>query len=105
MRKRKRPVAQSAGFCLGIRRVASPLAPPAGCEICRYARLAADPVKDGRQVKMDSGEAGVGYGSSILRENSRPIVALSFATREDAEQTRAGVAKAVEKAVEITPQA
>jgi hypothetical protein len=54
---------------------------------------------------MDSGEAGVGYGSSILRENSRPIVALSFATREDAEQTRAGVAKAVEKAVEITPQA
>ena len=55
---------------------------------------------------MDSGEAGVGYGFSILRENSRPFVALSsFATRGVAEQTRAGVAKAVEKAVEITPQA
>ena len=54
---------------------------------------------------MDSGEAGVGYGFSILSENSRPIVALSFATREDAEQARAWLAKAVEKAVEIAPQA
>jgi hypothetical protein len=62
-------------------------------------------VGDVRQVKMDSGEAGVGYGFSILSENSRPIVALSFATREDAEQARAWVAKAVEKAVEIAPQA
>jgi hypothetical protein len=62
-------------------------------------------VGDVRQVKMESGEAGVGYGFSILSENSRPIVALSFATREDAEQAWAGVVKAVEKAVEITPQA
>ena len=53
---------------------------------------------------MDSGEAGVGYGFSILSENSRPI-ALSFATREDAELAQAGVAKAVAKAVEIMPQA
>ena len=52
-------------------------------------------VGDVRQVKMDSGEAGVGYGFSILSENSRPIVALSFSTREDAEQARAGVAKVV----------
>ena len=58
-----------------------------------------------RQMKMDSGEAGVGYGFSILSENSRPIVALSFATREDAELAQAGVAKAVAKAVEIMPQA
>jgi hypothetical protein len=62
-------------------------------------------VGDVRQVKMESGEAGVGYGFSILSENSRPIVALSFATREDAEQARAEIARAVEKAVEVTPQA
>jgi hypothetical protein len=61
----------------------------------------------GRRAAGEDGQrrGGLGYGSSILRENNRPIVALSFATREDAEQTRAGVAKAVEKAVEITPQA
>ena len=54
---------------------------------------------------MDSGEAGVGYGFSILSENSRPIVALSFATREDAELAQAGVAKAIAKAVgRIMPQ-
>ena len=47
----------------------------------------------------------MGYGFSILSENNRLTVALSFATREDAEQARAGVAKAVEKAVEITSQA
>jgi hypothetical protein len=62
-------------------------------------------VGDVRQVKMDSGEAGVGYGLSILSENSRPIVALSFATREDAELAQAGMAKALAKAVEIMPQA
>jgi hypothetical protein len=56
-------------------------------------------------MKMDSGEAGVGYGFSILSENSRPIVALSFATREDAELAQAGMAKALAKAVEIMPQA
>ena len=61
-------------------------------------------VGDVRQVKMESGEAGVGYGFSILSENSRPIVALSFATRDDADQARACVAKVVEKAVEIMPQ-
>jgi hypothetical protein len=53
---------------------------------------------------MESGEAGVGYGFNILSENSRPIVALSFVTRDDADQARACVAKVVEKAVEIMPQ-
>ena len=61
-------------------------------------------VGDVRQLKMESGEAGVGYGFNILSENSRPIVALSFATRDDADQARACVAKVVEMAVEIMPQ-
>jgi tetratricopeptide (TPR) repeat protein len=45
-----------------------------------------------------------GYGFSIRSENKRPLVTLSFATREDAEQARAEVASAVEKAIEVTPQ-
>jgi hypothetical protein len=43
-----------------------------------------------------------GYGFHILSEN-RLLVTLAFATWEDAEQARAEVARAVEKAVEITP--
>ena len=47
---------------------------------------------------------GDGYGFSILSEKGRPLVALSFATRVGAEQARADVARAVERALEITPQ-
>jgi hypothetical protein len=45
-----------------------------------------------------------GYGFHILSED-RPLVTLAFATWEDAEQARDEVARAVEKAVEITPHA
>ena len=45
-----------------------------------------------------------GYGFSIRTENKRPLVTQSFGTREDAEQARAEVASAVEKAIEVTPQ-
>jgi hypothetical protein len=43
-------------------------------------------------VTLHSGVAGVGYGFSIRSENKRPLVTLSFGTREDAEQARADVA-------------
>jgi hypothetical protein len=46
-------------------------------------------------VTLPSGVAGAGYGFSIRSENKRPLVTLSFATREDAEQARAEVASAV----------
>jgi hypothetical protein len=39
-----------------------------------------------------------------VARNKRPLVTLSFATREDAEQARAEVASAIEKAVEVTAQ-
>ena len=52
-------------------------------------------------VTLPSGVAGAGYGFSILSENNRPLVTLSFATREDAEEALAEVASAVEKAVEV----
>ena len=55
-------------------------------------------------VTLPSGVAGAGYGFSIRSENNRPLVTLSFATREDAEQAQAEVASAVEKAVEVRPQ-
>jgi hypothetical protein len=45
-----------------------------------------------------------GYGFHILSED-RPLVTLAFATWEDAEQARDEVARAVERAVEITPHA
>ena len=57
-----------------------------------------------QQMMIDSAEVGVGHGFSILSANNRPLCALAFATREDAEQARAEVARAVEKAVEVTPQ-
>ena len=55
-------------------------------------------------VTLPSGVAGAGYGFSIRSENNRPLVTLSFATREDAEEALAEVARAVEKAVAVTPQ-
>ena len=55
-------------------------------------------------VTLPSGVAGAGYGFSIRSENKRPLVTLSFGTREDAEQARAEVASAVEKAIEVAPQ-
>jgi hypothetical protein len=55
-------------------------------------------------MTLPSGVAGAGYGFRIRSENKRPLVTLSFGTREDAEQARAEVASAVEKAIEVTPQ-
>jgi hypothetical protein len=55
-------------------------------------------------VIVHSGDVGAGYGFSILSEKNRPLLTLSFETWEDAEQARAEVARAVEKAVEVTPQ-
>ena len=55
-------------------------------------------------VTLPSGVAGAGYGFSIRSENNRPLVTLSFATREDAEQAQAEVTTAAEKAVEVRPQ-
>lgn len=55
-------------------------------------------------MQMDSAEVSVGYGFSILSANNRPLCALAFATREDPEQAHAAVARAVERAVEVTPQ-
>jgi hypothetical protein len=55
-------------------------------------------------VTLPSGVAGAGYGFSIRSENKRPLVTLSFGTREDAEQERAEVASAVGKAIEVAPQ-
>jgi hypothetical protein len=60
-------------------------------------------VSDVQRVIM-GGDEGHGYGFSILSGNNRPLVALSFATREDANEARAKVASAVERAVEVTPQ-
>jgi hypothetical protein len=55
-------------------------------------------------VTLPSGVAGAGYGFSIRSENKRPLVTPSFGTREDAEQARAEVVNAIEKAIEVTPQ-
>jgi len=55
-------------------------------------------------VTLPSGVAGAGYGFSIRSENKRPLVTLSFGTREDAERERAEVASAVGKAIEVAPQ-
>ena len=57
-----------------------------------------------QEVIVDAGEAGVGYGFSILNEVGRPVCSLSFATREDAEETHGAVARAIEKAIEVTSQ-
>jgi hypothetical protein len=62
-------------------------------------------VSDVGPVVVHSDDIGSGYGFSILGgAHGRPLVAFAFATKADADQARAEVAKAVEKAVEITPQ-
>ena len=62
-------------------------------------------VGDVLPVAVHSGDEGPGYGFGILGgAHGRPLVAFAFATEADAKQARAEVAKAVEKAVEITPQ-
>jgi hypothetical protein len=50
------------------------------------------------------GRDEMGYGFSILSVNSRALCALAYATQADAEEARAEVAQALEKAVEVTPQ-
>ena len=55
-------------------------------------------------VTIHSGNAEAGYASASSARKNRPLVTLSFETRGDAEQARAEVARAVEKAVEVTPQ-
>jgi hypothetical protein len=55
-------------------------------------------------VTLHSGDAGVGYGFSILSEKNRPLVTLSFEAQGDAEHARAEIARAVEMAIEITLQ-
>jgi hypothetical protein len=52
-------------------------------------------------VTLHSGDAGVGYGFSILSEKNRPLVTEA---QGDAEHARAEIARAVEMAIEITPQ-
>jgi hypothetical protein len=53
-------------------------------------------------VQQMTGSDDDGYGFHI-RSKNRPVVTLLFATQEDAEQARAEVARAVEKAIEVTP--
>ena len=43
-----------------------------------------------------------GYGFNILNERAQAVLSLAFERRDDAEQARAEVAKAVAKAVEVT---
>ena len=52
----------------------------------------------------DAADVGVGYGFSILSQGGLPLCSLSFATREDAEEAQGAVVRAVEKAIEVTPQ-
>jgi hypothetical protein len=60
-------------------------------------------VSDVQDVTLYSGDKGFGYGFGILGgPHGRPLVTFAFATKADADQARAEVTKAVEKAVEIT---
>jgi hypothetical protein len=62
-------------------------------------------VGDVESVIVHGGDEGSGYGFSILGgPHGLPLVGFAFATEADAERARAEVAKAVERAVEITPQ-
>ena len=47
---------------------------------------------------------GDGYGFNIVSDRNRPLVTLEFSTRDEARQARDEIAKAVAKAVTITPQ-
>ena len=44
----------------------------------------------------------LGYRFNILNERAQPVLSLVFERRDDAEQARVEVAKAVAKAVEVT---
>jgi hypothetical protein len=55
-------------------------------------------------VTIHRGDAGARYGFSILSEKNRPLVTLSFEARGDAEHARAEVSRALEMAIEVTPQ-
>jgi hypothetical protein len=57
------------------------------------------------QVQQWGRRGSDGYGFSILSRGGNPLVALVFATREDADKAQATVASVVEKAVEVVPQA
>jgi hypothetical protein len=46
-----------------------------------------------------------GYGFNILNERAQPVLSLRFEGRDNAEQARVEVAKAVTKAVEVTRHA
>jgi len=48
------------------------------------------------------GDAHPGYGFNILNERAQPVLSLAFERKDEAEQARVEVAKAVEKAVEVT---
>jgi hypothetical protein len=43
-----------------------------------------------------------GYGFNTLNERAQPVLSLAFERKDEAEQARVEVAKAVQKAVEIT---
>jgi hypothetical protein len=43
-----------------------------------------------------------GYGFNILNERAQPVLSLRFEGKDNAEQARVEVAKAVTKAVEVT---
>jgi hypothetical protein len=47
---------------------------------------------------------GDGYGFNIVSDQSRPLVTFEYSTRDEAKQARDEIAKAVAKAVTITPQ-
>ncbi len=47
---------------------------------------------------------GDGYGFKIVSDRNRPLVTFEFATRDEAKQARDEIAKAVARAVTITPQ-
>ena len=46
---------------------------------------------------------GDGYGFNIVSDGNRSLVTLEFSTRDEARQARDEMAKAVAKAVTITP--
>ena len=49
-----------------------------------------------------TGMSDLSFGFNILNERRQAILSLSFRTRDDAAQSRAEIAKAIAKAVEVT---
>lgn len=47
---------------------------------------------------------GDGYGFNIVSDRNRPLVTFELSTRDEAKQARDEIAKAVARAVTITPQ-